>query len=361
MNYRELKQIKTTNMFTANIVADSLNPFGDRLTSFEITFPRIVLAEFNTHRAFSRNSASSRAIPFPKMLKSVIENPFVPIAWQSDHSGMQGSEYFSPTDRFFFKDVSHHILTRFKLKQTDEEFKPIRKVLERIFFRREFQGTKTLPEWWLVIRDLVVECATLLYCFRLTKQICNRLLEPFMWHTVLVTASDFENFFALRAHPGAEIHMQKIAAVMLETYNMSEPEELGAGQWHIPYRNKAIAVVPAMDSVIGYDIPGVRLSAEMKAVLKVATMMAARTSYTVPHTELSEWTVKKYCQKHDDMMDNGHWSPFEHCGLAMNQDERQEIGWSGNFFGFIQYRKLFPNENRRDDRVIKKTLNAKEA
>ena len=80
-------------MISAKIIADSKCPRGHRLTTFIVTFPRIVLAEFNTHRMFSRNSASSRAIPFKRMVKMLEENPFIPIAWQKDHKGMQGVEY----------------------------------------------------------------------------------------------------------------------------------------------------------------------------------------------------------------------------------------------------------------------------
>ena len=106
-------------MYKAEILADSLSPQGDRLTTMKITFPRIVLAEAKTHRIisglgeeveisqslglndefnFSRNSASSRAIPFNKMVKMVEENPFIPIAWQKDHKGMQGTEYFTDNE-----------------------------------------------------------------------------------------------------------------------------------------------------------------------------------------------------------------------------------------------------------------------
>ena len=92
-------------MFSAQVIADSLNsmvrlPDGrrPRITTMKITFPRYILAEFNTHRAFSRNSASSRAIPFKKMLKMVEENPFIPMAFQKDHSGMQGTEYLTGSD-----------------------------------------------------------------------------------------------------------------------------------------------------------------------------------------------------------------------------------------------------------------------
>ena len=81
-------------MIKAKIIADSKNPQGDRITTMEVTFPRFILAEFNTHRMFSRNSASSRAIPFEKMVKMVEEDPFIPIKWMKDHKGMQGTEYF---------------------------------------------------------------------------------------------------------------------------------------------------------------------------------------------------------------------------------------------------------------------------
>ena len=82
------------NRITAKIIADSKNEFGNRITSFIVSLPRIVLAEFNTHRMLSRNSASSRAIPFTTMVKEIIQNPFIPIKWQKDHKGMQGTEYF---------------------------------------------------------------------------------------------------------------------------------------------------------------------------------------------------------------------------------------------------------------------------
>ena len=78
-------------MIQAKIVADSINIQGDRLTTLEVVMPRYILAEFNTHSMLSKNSASSRAIPFNKMVKAVQENPFVPYAWQKDHKGMQGN------------------------------------------------------------------------------------------------------------------------------------------------------------------------------------------------------------------------------------------------------------------------------
>ena len=170
-------------MIKAEIIADSVNQFGNRLTTFIVVFPRIVLAEFNTHRMLSRNSASSRAIPFDKMLKMVQENPFIPIKWMKDHSGMQGNEFME-------------------------------------------HGVHDIADCWLRARDEAIEHAKELSQRGLTKQVCNRLLEPFMWHTVIVTASEWENFFALRAHPAAEIHIQDLAHKMLDAYNTSTPKQL---------------------------------------------------------------------------------------------------------------------------------------
>ena len=143
-------------MITAKVIADSLNEFGDRITTMVVTFPRIVLAELNTHRMFSRNSASSRAIPFKKMVKMVEENPFIPIAWQQDHPGMQGIKYL-PTNEL-----------------------------------------ENLIGEWLESKEQAVERAKVMAGFSLTKQLCNRLLEPFMYHTAIITATEWENFFALR-------------------------------------------------------------------------------------------------------------------------------------------------------------------
>lgn len=142
---------------SAQIIADSKNEFGNRITTMVVTFPRFILAELNTHRMMSRNSPSSRAIPFEKMLESVQNNPFIPIAWQKDHKGMQGTEYFT----------------------NKEEIREIK-------------------SQYLFGRDYAVQQAKTLNSKGLTKQLCNRLLEPFMWHTVIVTATEWENFFALR-------------------------------------------------------------------------------------------------------------------------------------------------------------------
>ena len=142
----------------AKIIADSLSPQGHRITSYLLTYPRFIHSELMTHRMFSRNSASSRAIPFERMVKMIEEDPFIPIAWQKDHKGMQGTEYISSED-----------------------------------------GIYVCNRGWLEARDNAIKQANWMHSCNVTKQLCNRLLEPFMWHTVLVTATEFENFYELRA------------------------------------------------------------------------------------------------------------------------------------------------------------------
>lgn len=174
----------------AEIVGHSLSPQGDELISVLCTFPRIILAEVNTHRMLSKNTSSSRAIPFKKMVEAVQENPFIPIAWQKEHKGMQGYECI-----------------------TDEK------------------NLKRIKEDWLEARDNAIYSATQLnngfnlkdeegkYVMtkpelrvdRVTKQLVNRLLEPFMWTTMLITGSKegWDNFHSLR-NPIYEIDLDNL-------------------------------------------------------------------------------------------------------------------------------------------------------
>ena len=164
-------------MIKAEIVAHSLSPQEDELISVLCTFPRIILAEVNTHRMLSKNTSSSRAIPFHKMVEAVLENPFIPIAWQKHHSGMQGNKYH--TGEGNVGDINYKA-------------------------RAERN--------WLKARDFAVQQAKHLYEDSLvTKQLSNRLLEPFMWTTMLITGSKegWDNFFKLR-NPVYEIDLDNL-------------------------------------------------------------------------------------------------------------------------------------------------------
>lgn len=353
---------------SAQVVADSKNEFGDRITTLLITFPRIILSEVNTHRALSKNTSSSRAIPLNKMVESVSNDPFIPIAWQKDHKGMQGIEYL------------------------DESLSEAAK--------RE----------WLHGRDCAVEIAQNLNKGGfVTKQLCNRLLEPYMWTTMLVTGTDdgWNNFFNLRcsqyetplgifkswkqlslAHSGndsnnnryeyfegipilerlsknkgqAEIHMMKLAECVYDAMNESKPKDLLKGEWHIPFEEKIDN--QKLDKLMP-EIQPASMNWYMelfnKLKLKVSVGMAARTSYTVVGDE-KDPDYKALINIHDKCLEMNHSSVFEHCARVMNKNEyvtsikgrctlslfeedniispvRNE-GWCRNYRGFIQYRHI---------------------
>jgi thymidylate synthase ThyX len=318
-------------MYKAEVIAASRNTHGQRITTMLVTFPRIVLAELNTHRMFTRNSASSRAIPFKRMLAAVEDNPFVPLRFQKQHSGMQGTEYWEGDDHEFRKNL------------------------------------------WLRARRRAVEGALDLDHAGTTKQLCNRLLEPFAWHTALITSTEWENYFALRANEAADIHIEHLAQLMLEAYNTAEVKQLQPGQWHMPFSDK----LPWVDQELadGFTAHGqVSKVFDESVALKVCTARCAQTSYTLLGDDEKPLDVPKLIALHDRLARAGHWSPFEHCAKAMDRHEYYHnvrgyferhtseldmlnkdsdmYGWCGNFQGFIQYRKLFTDENRKDPRVI---------
>lgn len=343
----------------AKIVADSISPQGHRITSMLLTYPRFIHGEVMTHRMFSRNSASSRAIPFEKMVKMVEEDPFVPIAWQKDHKGMQGTDYI--TD-----EVDLELNINAWLRARDNA------VL----------NAKYLNHGVVEGRNNGV-----------AKQLCNRLLEPFMWHTVLVTATEFENFFELRCpkyefygqlkgvglpvqhfkskkdyckiaggNPDeiapefwfyknksqAEIHIQALAESMWDAMSESTPNPLEAGEWHIPFGDK----IDDAELLNNVSTPewlsrGVKLEGER---IKIATARCARLSYMTHDGEID---YAKDIRLHDDLLKNRHMSPFEHCARVMSEEEYEnyfkvfglndgdiEYGWCNNFRGWIQYRHI---------------------
>lgn len=374
----------------AKIVADSISPQGHRITSFILTYPRFIHSELMTHRVFSRNSASSRAIPFEKMLKMVEEDPFIPIAWQKNHKGMQGNEYIVEKD-----DIQ--------------------------------QCTQV----WLKARDYAIKQATSLGnaegFTKVTKQLCNRLLEPFMWHTTLCTFTESENFFELRcplyqddivtvvdnkttdviAHQAkskkefkntlpknsmytyaelteldwlqinkgqAEIHMMVLAENIYDAMNESTPKELKAGEYHIPFGDK-ISDGELRDYFYNVENnPDPSFTAYQETKLKISTVRCARLSYMTFDGKID---YEKDIKLHDTLLESGHMSPFEHCARAMSDKEyysfiKGEIpiivqnngeivnrelypqsysknlgtnfyGWCNNYKGFIQYRYLIEN------------------
>lgn len=186
----------------AKVVADSISPDGHRLTTFEVRFHRFVLAEFNTHRTFSRNSASSRAIPVTKQLAKLISEPAYPLEWPSEIKGMQGGPPLTGRD---LEDATG-------------------------LFEQWHQMTVDLVADYIEAHPIKEDDQV-----RLHKSLVNRLMEPMQWHTVIVTATGWENFFRQRVHSAAQPEIRVAAEMMLDAYQQSTPEKIPEGGYHLPY------------------------------------------------------------------------------------------------------------------------------
>lgn len=226
-----------------------------------------------------RNSSSSRAKPVTKVIEDIRNNTAMPIHWGQNCKGMQA--------------------------------------------KSELRGWKL---WlakliWKISSKFNILCAKALLKLNVHKQVANRLLEPYSYIKVIVTATEYSNFFNLRAHPDAQPEFQLLAYKMLEAYRESSPEFLEQGTWHLPFADKFLEP---------------DLSIEDK--LKIVTARSARISYATHHKKIS---VADDYRLHDDLMESGHWSPFEHAAMCMADNK-----WYGNLRGFKSYRKFFTNENR---------------
>jgi hypothetical protein len=261
------------NTYDCRVDADSISPTGIRLTTMIVTFPRFILAEFNTHRVFSRNAASSRAIPTWKRIEAVKEHPFVPDP-AANQPGMQAGR---PLDEGDIAD-----------------------------FRRQ----------WLLARVYALASAESMTKLNVHKQWANRLLEPFSWVTVIVSSTDWKNFFAQRCHPDAQPEFQKIACMMRDALEASTPRPVDFGAWHVP-------MISDDDRAI-YGQQYLRL---------MSAGRCARVSY-LNHEGQSDPSADIKLAEKLLAAKPPHASPFEHQATPLAQQTR------GNFRGWRQFRHV---------------------
>lgn len=276
-------------MYSAKVIADSVSEAGARLTTMEVTLPRIVLSEFNTHRVFSRNSASSRAIPVKEQIRRVMADPFIPVYWGVNRSGMQADAELTEDE---------------KCRARSE---------------------------WLEARNNAVASVQNLLEIGLHKQIANRLLEPFMWQTILVTATEWSNFYALRANAQAQPEIRHAAELMREVQQASTPTLVTVGKWHLP--------------LIQPDEQEWAVS-NIDEAIKVSIGRCARVSYL---THDGKRDHEKDIELYERLVTSGHMSPLEHVATPYFQhSERSTMHqsmWMGNFLGWKQFRKTIPGED----------------
>ena len=280
-------------MFEVKIIADSISPAGKRLTTLTATYPRFIHSELMTHRAFARNAASSRAIPWKKTHEALCKNPVVPIVWGVEKSGMQTGDALPDRDAVF----AAHI-------------------------------------WNDACRD-ALHHADRLARMGVHKSLVNRLVEPFSWITTLITATEWENFYRLRCHTDAEIHFQKIAGMIRDARKASEPTYLTNAQWHLPFLS-----ADELEN-IGFDFSGPATISGIEAARRISTARCARISYL---THEGTRDFMKDLELFDRLVQGsgfGHWSAHEHVATPAVKADQQ----SGPFVGWHQYRKHFAQEN----------------
>lgn len=287
---------------TANIICDSINLAGDRLTTFILTYPRYIHAEFMTHRMFARNAQSTRAIPTSKRISRVRTNPVYPIRWDKNQKGMVAK--------------NEHV-----------------------------DNPQKCCEMWEYASRVCADVSEGLEIQGLHKQWAGRLLEPFDTITVICTATDYENFFALRCAPDAQPEINDLAWKMAHSYYNTTPRSLPFGSWHLPFiegdRAHAILEYAAKH---GYKWGDSILDLQ----LQVSAACCARVSYLNHDGQTID--IEKDIALCQSLINSGHMTPLEHQARPDQEPGRE---YCGPFRGWEQYRKAFHAtssvENRRFD------------
>ena len=293
-------------MLNVKIIADSISTYSKvRITTFELEYHRFILSEVNTHRLFSRNSASSRAIPVPKMLEIVRTDPAIPLFFGKNRPGMQAIEEVDSPDE-----------------------------AEAVWRRMAQQAADGVEE----LHNLGVH-----------KQIANRPLEPYQYIRTVLTATDFNNWYWLRDHTDAQPEIQAPARLMLAAHEKSKPQRLNPGEWHVPYVNCRIN--KETNAQMFFDENNKRVS--LHEALMISASCCAQVSYrkTDGSLEKAETVYKRLVESKPC-----HASPTEHQAMVIGDDRaipgithyntRDMSPGSGNLRWWLQYRQLIKDNVR---------------
>lgn len=295
------------------ILASSGRNGAPTIYTIRMRYPRIIHGEIMTHRLFSRNARSSRAVPVRTMLLETTTIPFIPWHWGANQKGMQASE-----------ECNEVVLIP---DWNDINLAGDPKLLA---YNRE--------EAWLQARDKAVDVATAMMNAGFHKQNVNRLLEPFSWIDTLITSTDWDNFLWLRDHKDAEPHLQDLARLVKMAIDDAEVQQFSSGMWHMPYITDE-----DWDAAVNYC----GTQGEVYAfLLKVSAARCARISYAPFDGDAS---YEKELERYESLVksDRVHASPTEHQAQVDRRigGDFEKWGLSGNLApGWIQARKLIPNE-----------------
>jgi hypothetical protein len=269
----------------AEVIEDSVAAHGVRLTTVQARYHRFIHGELMTHRVFSRNAMSSRAVPIQRVIRQVRTDPAMPLHWGANQPGMQA--------------------------------------------RSELQGLKLklAKGTWRFAARVAARLAWALWKLGLHKQIVNRLLEPWQWMHTVISSTEWENFFELRTHPDAQPEMQALALAIQTAMAGSVPRRLKRGEWHLPFVREEERQ---------------KLSLEMQR--RVSTARCARVSYLMHDGHAT--TVEKDQALHDKLVASTprHASPAEHQAMAMKSSE-----FIRNFRGWRQYRDVLEKDAPKEE------------
>ena len=273
--------------YKVEVIEDSISHDRVRLTTLKLRYPRFVHSEFMTHRVFSRNASSSRAIPVIRMLRQVWADPAIPVYWGKNQPGMPARV----------------------------EIGSVAKGVSKFLW-------KTAGKFACVFAWTLMKLGN-------HKQVANRILEPWQFIEVVVTATDWSNFFELRCHADADPSIQKLAVMIKSAMHKSVPVPVRHGDWHLPF-------------VSEYEC----MTESVAVCRKLSTARAARTSYMNHDGSLPNKV--KDIKLHDALVisEPMHASPSEHQATP---DRMVDGQWEyphlhGNLRGWIQYRKILEQE-----------------
>lgn len=267
---------------SAKIIADSKSEIGNRITTLQITLPKVLLAEFNTHRVFSRNFSSSRAIPVTKVTQL---DSFKPLYYGKNKPGMQS-----------------------QLEEIEDK-----ELAEKI---------------WDDAIEYCKNASLKLSELGLHKQWSNRINDWFVMATGLVTATEFDNFFTQRIHPDAQPEMWVLATKMLEAIQNSFPETLSNNQWHLPY-------------ILTEEREFYSTHPDEYILQRISAARCCRVSYMNHEGKVSNVTEDLTLFSKLAGAAPNHYSPLEHQATPDTiWNTYNDPHLQGNFYGWIQFRKL---------------------
>jgi Thymidylate synthase complementing protein len=286
---------------SCKVIADSV--YQTRITTVQLRYPRFIHAELMTHRVFSRNASSSRAVPVKKMIEEAMTDPVVPLFWTKNQSGMQGGESWNEPVTMDFRYKGGPVTN---------------------FYREDA---------WLRARDKAAEIASAFAAAGYHKQLVNRLLEPFTHISVVVTATEWANWFNLRFHEDAEPHIDLLAQRMWEAMSASEPVFRAV---HAPYVDTD-GLIPDWNNF------------DTQMTFRKSAARCARVSYL--NHDGNDPTLDEDMKLFERLMASNvkHASPVEHQAIAdknfsKNQLISRPLAW-GNFRGWNQWRQTFNGES----------------